>query len=155
MSVSSVVLPGDELVTTETVSLGPGTRRDKQGTAYSTVAGVVRCRTGQKSDKLWVDYNSKRVWKTLYIIQYAVSYWGNSGRTFSVISSVCSDEGRESVGCDSEDRQSTQGGYWDCSVGLSTWTGFPGSHAQEQTITAGLHVHNADLDADRHTAWPL
>lgn len=58
MSVSSVVLPGDELVTTDSVALGPGTRRDEHGTAYSTVAGVVRGREGQK---LWVDFNSKRV----------------------------------------------------------------------------------------------
>lgn len=72
MSVSSVVLPGDELVTTETVSLGPGTRRDKQGTAYSTVAGVVRGRADQKSEKLWVDYNSKRVCNTWHVMYNAV-----------------------------------------------------------------------------------
>ena len=58
MSVSSVVLPGDELGADSSVVLGPGTRRDDGGTAYSTVAGVVRGREGRK---IWVDFNSKRV----------------------------------------------------------------------------------------------
>ena len=58
MSVSSVVLPGDELAADSSVLLGPGTRRDDSGTAHSTVAGVVRGREGKK---IWVDFNSKRV----------------------------------------------------------------------------------------------
>ena len=58
MSVSSVVLPGDALSNANSALLGPGTRRDESGAAYSTVAGVVRGREGQK---IWVDFNSKRV----------------------------------------------------------------------------------------------
>ena len=58
MSISSVVLPGDELAADNSVVLGPGTRRDERGTSYSTVAGVVRGREGKK---IWVDFNSKRV----------------------------------------------------------------------------------------------
>ena len=58
MSVSSVVLPGDELAATDGVALGPGTRRDEHGAAFSTVAGVVR---GRESKKIWVDFNAKRV----------------------------------------------------------------------------------------------
>lgn len=63
MSVSSVVLPGDELAADSSVLLGPGTRRDDSGTAHSTVAGVVRGREGKK---IWVDFNSKRVCYSLH-----------------------------------------------------------------------------------------
>ena len=58
MSVSSVVLPGGELSAGSTAALGPGTRRDENGTAYSTAAGVVR---GKKGHRVWVDFISKRV----------------------------------------------------------------------------------------------
>lgn len=89
MSVSSVVLPGDELAVTESVALGPGTRRDDQGAAYSTVAGVVRGREGQK---IWVDFNTKRVGSQVYTYLYTV----DSVISVLVISSVC---GRERGTC--------------------------------------------------------
>lgn len=65
MAVSSVVLPGDRLSTTDSVALGPGTRRDECGEAYSTLAGVVRGREGQK---IWVDFNSKRVRTCIFLV---------------------------------------------------------------------------------------
>ena len=58
MAAGSVVLPGDKLPAADSAALGPGARRDEDGVAYSTVAGVVRGREGQK---MWVDFNSKRV----------------------------------------------------------------------------------------------
>ena len=66
MSVSSVVLPGDQLVADSSIALGPGTRRDDSGAAYSTAAGVVRGRDGKK---IWVDFNSKKVDSSLLWLQ--------------------------------------------------------------------------------------
>ena len=58
MSVSGVVLPGDELLVRSSTALGPGTRKGDDGKVYSTTGGVVRGKAGKK---VWVDFNSKRV----------------------------------------------------------------------------------------------